>query len=229
MYHRHLSSMAKHIMKVANDAMRDALNEEIEATIREKLEGKYDKEKIDSAIKAWFVKDEPSIPDELNRVGLGVSYDMGWQKRSTGMVFDSISGHAFMIECRTGEVIRYDVRQTKCKKCEAQNKTGTSPVPHDCMINWEGGSGAIEAATALDLTMAVHDSMEGRVFIETIVSDDDSTMWSHLQHTSNGRKLVELIPQPEFLVDPSHRIKVMAAPIFSLVKDTKNPHKYKKN
>ena len=227
-YHRHSPSMAKHIIQVANDSMGGALNEEIKATIREKLEGIYEKEKIDGAITAWFAKDEPNIPDEIKTVGLSISYDMGWQKRSTGRVFDSISGHAFMIGCRTGKVIKYDVRQTKCKKCEAQNKHGTSPVSHNCMINWEGGSGAMEAGTALDMTVEVYNSMEGRVFIETIVSDDDSTMRSHLQHESNGGKLVETIPQPEFLADPSHRIKVMATPIFGLVKDTKNPHECKK-
>ena len=64
-YHRNSPSMTKHIMKVADDAMRDALKEEIELTIIAKLEGKMDKKKIDEAIKAWFANDAENIPDEI--------------------------------------------------------------------------------------------------------------------------------------------------------------------
>ena len=48
--------MTKHIIKVAKDAMRGALNEEIEATIRDKLDGNMDDEKIENAVKAWLAK-----------------------------------------------------------------------------------------------------------------------------------------------------------------------------
>ena len=85
----------------------------------------------------------------------------------------------------------------------------------------------MEAAVAMDLIVAVHDKMDSRVYCETLVSDDDSTMRSHLQHSENGGKLDNSIPQPDFLADPSHRIKVMAGSIFKLVKDTKNPHECK--
>lgn len=73
---------------------------------------------------------------DIKKIGISVSYDMGWQKHSTRKVFDSISGHAFMIGCRTGKIINYDVRQTNCKKCVVQNKNGTSPSSHECIVNW---------------------------------------------------------------------------------------------
>ena len=49
------------------------------------------------------------------------------------------------------------------------------------------------------------------VGIEHIVFDDDSTMRAHLQHPCNKKigKLHDDIPEPSFLADPSHRIKVM--------------------
>ena len=162
------------------------------------------------------------------KIGIAISYDMGWQKRSTGKVYDSISGHGYLIGCRTGKILGMQVRQTKCKKFQARNSNGTPAATHDCMVNWDGGSGAMEAAVAMDLIVAVHDKMDSRVYCETLVLDDDSTMRSHLQHSENGGKLDNSIPQPDFLADPSHRIKVMAAPIFKLVKDTKNPHECKK-
>ena len=78
----------------------------------------------------------------------------------------------------------------------------------------------MEAAVALDLCQDICDSSNSRVFIETIVSDNNSTMRSHIQHATNGGKLKDYIPEPDFKADPSHRIKVMAGPIFGLVKDT---------
>lgn len=75
----------------------------------------------------------------------------------------------------------------------------------------------MEIAIALNLTVAVHGTMNDHVFVETIVSDNDSTMRSHLRHTTNGGKLPDLVPEPEFKADPSHRIKAMASPIFNLL------------
>ena len=56
--------------------------------------------------------------------------------------------------------------------------------------------------------------------IYIIVSDDDSTMRAVLKHPSKGSrgqflksskgKLHEDIPEPSFLADPSHRVKVVA-------------------
>ena len=41
-------------------------------------------------------------------------------------------------------------------------------------------------------------------------------MRSHCCHEENGGKLRDEIPEPEFLADPGHRIKVMLGPIFKL-------------
>ena len=40
-----------------------------------------------------------------NPVKLTVSYDMGWSKRSTGKVYDSLSGHGYLVGARTGKVV----------------------------------------------------------------------------------------------------------------------------
>ena len=52
-----------------------------------------------------------------------------------------------------------------------------------------------------------------------IVTDDDTTMYANLKHTKNKDKLRENIPEPHFLADPSHCMKVMVKGIF--VKATK--------
>ena len=44
-----------------------------------------------------------------NVIPLTVSYDMGWSKRSTGRVYDSLSGHGFLVGCHTGKIIHMRV------------------------------------------------------------------------------------------------------------------------
>ena len=70
------------------------------------------------------------------------------------------------------------------------------------------------------------------LFIDVIVSDDDRTMQSVLKHQyksaggpvlkSSKRKLDEEIPEPSFLADPSHCVKVVAKHIFSIVKESRS-------
>ena len=87
----------------------------------------------------------------------------------------------------------------------------------------------MEASTILKM---VEDAFYNIFFIvDVIVSDDDSTMLAVLKHPSIGvwgqflktskEKLDEEIPEPSFLADPSHCIKVVANHIFYIVKDGK--------
>ena len=106
---------------------------------------------------------------------------------------------------------------------------GQACIPHICSINHEGSSGSMEAKLALELTTKLFDESKGRVYLNQIVSDDDSTMRALLKHHDNNTKgkLPPYIPQPDFLADPSHRIKVMAKPFFKMVTKTKDPTKCK--
>ena len=98
-----------------------------------------------------------------------------------------------------------------------------------CPVNCHGSSGAMESEVALNLTHSVFRESDGRVFVKHIVSDDDSSMRAHLQHQSSCKKgkLDEDVPEPNFFADPSHRIKVMSAPIFKMVTKIKDATKCK--
>ena len=74
----------------------------------------------------------------------------------------------------------------------------------------------------------VDDAFHNIFFIvDVIVSDDDSKMRAVLKHPLIGvrgqvlktskRKLDEEIPEPSFLADPSHRVKVVAKHIFYII------------
>jgi len=75
-------------------------------------------------------------------------------------------------------------------------------------------SGDMEAGFALDMVINLYNKSENRLFIEYLVSDDDSIMRSHLRHIENGGKIAENVPDSTFLTDTSHRIKHMCSPIF---------------
>ena len=157
---------------------------------------------------------------------------MGWNKQSTGKVYDSLSGHGFVIGCLTRKVIGYGVRKKKCSICNKLNNNNTAATEAHlqvCNVNSFGSSGAMESELALVLTEEVHNESDGHVYVGNFVSDDNSSMRCHLQHQSSDPKgkLSNNIPEPKFCADPSHCIKVMSAPIFKMVTKTKDPNKCK--
>ena len=89
--------------------MEKSFNEEVVATIKAELSDEYTENEIDSYAKKIINKEYEDLPDKIKNVGIAVSYHMGWNKRSTGQVYDSLSGHGFIIGCKTGNVIGYGV------------------------------------------------------------------------------------------------------------------------
>ena len=79
----------------------------------------------------------------------------------------------------------------------------------------------------------VEDALYNQFFIiDIIVSNNDSMMPAVLKHPSKGAraqvlksskgKLHTEIPKPSFLVDPSHRVKVVTKHIFSIVNESRD-------
>ena len=78
----------------------------------------------------------------------------------------------------------------------------------------------------------VEDAFCNQFFVVYVmVSDDDSTMQAVIEHPSIGvrgqvlktpkGKLDEEIPEPSFIAHPSHRVKVVAKHIFSIVNESR--------
>ena len=82
---------------------------------------------------------------------------------------------------------------------------------------------------ALELVIHLHDHHPNNIIIGSIVSDDDSTMRAHLRNIKDGGKLLDHIPPPIFLADPSHRIKVMSAPVFKMAQKSEGSQKMQEN
>jgi len=126
-FHRNSPQVHAIVIAVATSIMEEAMIGEIKATIKEKLEGKYTEEEVDKAMDDFINEKWDDVPADILKIGITVSYDMGWNKRSTGKVYDSLSGHAFIIGCRTGNVIGMMVK--KRNAAFAVNSTKTK-IPH---------------------------------------------------------------------------------------------------
>ena len=225
-YHCHSPFLNEIVIDLADKMTKRSLIREIDTRISEKLKAlKYTEEEARSAIKVWHEKDLTNIPHHILKLGLAISFDIGWQKRSTEKLYDSLSGHG-LLYWRNYRLVCKMLK--KCIICRNANKHGMPAHKHKCTINWTGTSGAMESGVALGMVKKLFEDYEGRLFIEYIVSDDDSSMRSHLRHIDDGGKLPPNVPQPTFLADPSHRIKTMCSPIYKMITDTKDPSKCKK-
>ena len=130
--------------------------------------------------------------------------------------YDSNSGHAYYIDVWSGKVVEMIVYSKKFTTCDIDIAMGEEPVDHDdCVQNYKTGlSKVMEASAALELVINLH---ERGISVQFIVSDDNSIIRAHLQHTGNDKgKLPLHVPKPVFLCDPSHWIKVIVKEVFGL-------------
>jgi len=154
-FHRESPKVNALVLHWCELIMAEALAKKIEATIREKLCDEYDSKKINGNIQ-WFVSGEyDKMLPRLLMIGLSVSYDMGWQKRATCRLYDSLPGHGFIIGCRKKIVIGMGVLKKKYSTCRSANKHNGTVRPHECNVNHKDSSGAIESALALALTVSM--------------------------------------------------------------------------
>ena len=189
----------------------------------------------------------------LNTMGfkdMVASFDMGWQGRKSGNSYNSASGFASFMGARMRKVMARCVKSKLCSTCAAAMARNVEPALHDCTLNHEGSSKAMEAAAAVELLVEIHD--KGKT-LKRMVGDDDSTFKANIKHsrllmlndenhpftakdwprTASGArkkdtgKLPLHIPQvEEDLADPTHRTRVFARPLYEQAKKPKatNPH-----
>ena len=104
------ASMAERLVR--DLAIEEALQEEIKDTLEHK----------NQSYGEWCAQRDKGKNN--NKVKLTVTYDMGWQKRSSGRRYDSSSGHAFIIREKSKGVIRMVLYYKACQKCVAAEKIG---------------------------------------------------------------------------------------------------------
>ena len=81
--------------KDLQDIINEGFDMEIKAPIKHELTGDYSDADIEKHVMNYF-NDLGFILDNIKLLPIIASYDMGWNKRSTGRVYDSLSGHAWL-------------------------------------------------------------------------------------------------------------------------------------
>ena len=225
-YRRLQTAVRPAIVKISDDTMIQAREKEVLATVGEQ---KYDE---------WKKKNLPA-----NEIKLTASYDMGWNKRSSGTTYDSTSGHGFVIGGRTKKIMQHRVLSKCCSKCSIAKRENRTPPKHECPQNHIGSSKSMECEAIYRMVIEAYDKLH--YTIGTIISDDDSTMKSNLKHsfdekikkglmsksdwskTIKGHKKADHgrlplhILEPQFLADFNHRVKVVGKTIYHFAKMAK--------
>ena len=111
-----------------------------------------------------------------------------------------------------------------CITCSKAENIGEESPNHIYPKNYEGSSKAMETDAVLHLYKSIVYNRNKQLTLKAIVADNESTMRALLRHTitvnKRGRLSIE-IPEPEWLVDPSYRTKVIAKSIFNLANTSK--------
>jgi hypothetical protein len=154
-------------------------------------------ENIEKARAAALEKGAQPDPNAEGRVPVPASHDMGWNKKGSGLTYNSNSGQAFLVCCLTKLILGVVCYSKLCALCDrnqpdppdedpdddTEDDAGaTKLVPatgHRCPKNYAGSSKAMEPLAAVELLTAAYNT--GRIYVDTVVGDDDSSTRKVLQ------------------------------------------------
>ena len=217
-----------------------------ERNLVEEVRLTFGDEKDDNGALLFDLWKDGTLPRELFPK-IGASGDMGWQGRSAGMSYNSLSGDAVYVGALSRKIIAWYVCSKHCSFCKGwlRSKKKDQPIPvHKCRKNWEGSSGAMEPIALLEMFKMLFEAYN--VVVDFIITDDDSSIkakmkWSNADHMENHGldtpptivnsrgnvvvrpdkgELPKLMPEPSFLADPNHRKKTWKNSLYSLEKLT---------
>ena len=121
LYYNNCDPINEKILDLTDNLINAALVSEIKQTMLDKYElTEFQAKTFFESIQGKQSKKIKTV--EALTIGINVSFDMGWQKRSTGRNYDSRSGHAFLIGLNTKKVIASIVYSKECRKCSAHEK-----------------------------------------------------------------------------------------------------------
>ena len=102
-FSRHEAFINDGILSATSEIIKDSMVSEIRATVHKLYGEKLDVETINNWCKqAKMLSKQKQI---IEKLPLAASFDMGCQKCAVGKVFDSLSGHGYMVGCETGKVV----------------------------------------------------------------------------------------------------------------------------
>jgi len=224
------------LQDVSKRALEDNLREEVRLSLLQNDDLNYTTwiEGIDSG-------DALELDESFYATIRGGS-DMGWQKRSSGRRYDSLSGHECVFGALTRKPIMMCIKSKFCRVCTSAKRLNKVPKQHKCCANHVDSSGSMEADALLDM---IHElKSKWNVHVSHLCTDDDSTMRARVRWGNEDYKrhfgnypMVEImkgknkgkmriredtgrlklcVPQPTFVADPSHRKKTLRNKLYAL-------------
>jgi hypothetical protein len=199
---------------------------------------------MDENLRKSIIAHGPPGPDGL--VKLTMCQDTGWNTRSSGNSFNSLSSQMFSKCAKTGSICDCQVLSKLCRKCQYHKSRGNEPPDHDCHQSHEGSSKSMEGASVVEAaknlwerakTIGPEISAAVRgAFLWATVTDDDSTMRANLKHPksekkSDSGKLPLDVPEVEkHYADPTHRTKTFSRLFYKMAGGSlaNNPHRLTK-
>ena len=121
-------------------------------------------------------------------MSITVSFDMGWNKRSSGNRYDSISGHAFFIGCLSKKIVATIVSSKICTQCTVAESNGEEPPSQVCPRKYDGSSKGMELDDALHLYKRLFVDTNKEVVLKDIVANYDRLIRALLRHPDNNPK-----------------------------------------
>lgn len=128
-----------YLRKIAIYTMKEVIDEEVRLTVEDSEKYKQYKE------------------GKL-RVGITVSIDMGWNKRSCDNHYDCLSGHALIIYCLLEQIVAAIVSSKRCRVCNLAEENGEEPPDHVCPKNYDSISKVMEVDAAHHLYKRLYNS-----------------------------------------------------------------------
>ena len=210
-------------------------------------EAKLSMNEFDYNVWKMWINDESLGPLPVaRRPQIDASYDMAWQQKGSGHVYNSQSGHGSLFGRYTRKIIGLVIKSKLCCECSSWNKKHPDfDVPeHHCWKNHDGSSGSMESSGAVDVLVDAFDNK--KVVISRLCCDDDSSIradcqWSNADYLKNNNtdvlpmvkkkhgknkhelqprpdkgKLPAHVPEPIFVADPNHRRKGLTGELIKL-------------
>ena len=87
-----------------------------------------------------------------------------------------------MIGLRSGKVLGYSTRTKRCAVCEAASRKNRAPSSHDCRLNWNGSSKAMEPDAAVELATSTE---KHGAQVAVLVGDEDSSTIKKVRESVN--------------------------------------------
>lgn len=206
------------IRKLAQDIITENLHKEVKKSTTEENFILWEKaQEFPLTLAASVARTALDLKKDAGYPKLNVSFDMGWQQRSSGHRYNSQSGHALFIGKETRLPVAMVIKSKICNFCTAWKSKaahqGFDPPLHECWKNHEGSSSSMEPQSCLEMVIDLHNNK--RVITELICADDDASTRSLLRWSNADYKINNNTAEaPKILVSkgPNKGIKHVVRP-----------------